>query len=66
MSPTMVYNEFKTLFPDFKIISYSRVKTDDNAIIMTDEWGQQYHFKSLGENMWIFETIKMFLKRERS
>ena len=66
MSPTMVYNEFKALFPDFKIISYSRVKTDDNAIIMTDEWGQQYYFKSLGENMWIFETIKMFLKRERS
>lgn len=62
MSPTQVYKIFVSLFPDWKMISYIGVKDDPNAITLTDEWGSQYFFKHISEDLWIFETIKQYRK----
>jgi hypothetical protein len=68
MSPTEVYKIFVSIFPDWKMVSYVNAKQDHNAIILTDEWGQQYFFKHISNDMWIFETMKQYLKdiKERS
>lgn len=65
MSPTNLYKIFKSMFPDFKIVSYKAAKNDNNAIIMTDEWGQEYYFRHLSNSFWTFQTIN-YKPKERS
>lgn len=60
MSPTEVYKIFVSWFPSWKFKSYIGCRGDKNAIVLTNEWGQQYFFKFISEDLWIFETIKMY------
>ena len=65
MSPTQVYKIFKSIFPDFKITSYRQVKGDVNAIILVDEWSNEYFFRHLSDTFWTFQTIN-YKPKERS
>ena len=65
MSPTQVYRCFKDIFPDFKIIRYTCVKGDPNAINMEDEWGQRYFFRYVTSDFWSFQTFKYKTKGEK-
>lgn len=65
MSPTQVYKIFKSIFPDFKVVSYRQVRGDVNAIILVDEWGSEYFFRHLSDTFWTFQTIN-YKAKERS
>jgi len=65
MSPTMVFNVFKSMFPQFKMHKYFQVKEDPNAITMEDEWGRRYFFRYVTEDCWSFQSINYKKKGEK-
>lgn len=54
MSPTMVYKEFKSIFPDISIYKYKKYAGKNNAIVMKGATGT-FIFSFMSPENWIFE-----------